>query len=59
MDSPKHRVIMKAYINSQFGYFPLPWMMHSRSINNYTNRVYEWALKIYIRINFILMRIFF
>ena len=50
---------MKTYINSQFGYCPLLWMMHCRSINNDRNRVDEWALKVYIKINFILMRIFF
>ena len=34
MDLTKRSVIMKAYINSQFGYCPLVWMMHSQSIIN-------------------------
>ena len=35
---------MNAYINSQFGYYPLVWMMYSRFINNKINRVYKRAL---------------
>ena len=30
MDQKKKTVIMNAYINSQFGYCALVWMMHSR-----------------------------
>ena len=46
MDLPKRRAIMKAYINSQFNYCPLVWMMHSLSINNKVNLVHERALRI-------------
>ena len=46
MDLPKRRLVMKAYINSQFGYCPLVWMMHSRSISSKINRVHERALRI-------------
>ena len=62
MDFPKRRVIMKAYTNSQFGHCPLIWTMHSQSINNKINSVYEQALRIAykdIRIIFSLLRIFF
>ena len=31
----KRRIIMNAFFNSQFNYFPLVWMLHSHSINNY------------------------
>ena len=30
----KLRVIMKAFIMSQFSYCPLVWMCHSRTLNN-------------------------
>ena len=37
---------MKAFIESQFGYCPLVWMFHSRSLNNNTNRIHERSLRI-------------
>ena len=37
---------MKAYITSQFGYCPLVWMFHSRSLNNKINYLHERALRI-------------
>ena len=37
---------MKAFINSQFGYCPLIWMNHSRTLNNRINRIQERALRI-------------
>ena len=37
---------MNAFINSQFGYCPLVWMFHSRSLNNRINRIQERALRI-------------
>ena len=37
----KRRIIMKAFIGSQFGYCPLVWMFHSRDINNKINRIPE------------------
>ena len=46
MDLPKRRLIMKAFINSQFGYCPLIWMNHSRTLNNRINRIQERALRI-------------
>ena len=39
-------MIMKAFIESQFGYCPLVWMFHSRSFNNKINRIHERALRI-------------
>ena len=42
----KKRMIMKAFIESQFGYCPLVWMFHSRSLNNKINRIHERALRI-------------
>ena len=46
MDLPKRRLIMKAFINSQFGYCPLIWMNHSRTLNSKINRIQERALRI-------------
>ena len=40
---------MKSYIFSQFNYYPLVWMCHSRSLNNKTNRIQERALRIAYR----------
>ena len=30
----KLRMIMRAFTSSQFSYFPLVWMCHSRTVNN-------------------------
>ena len=46
VDLPKRRLIMKAFIKSQFGYCPLVWMNHSRTLNNRINRIQERALRI-------------
>ena len=37
---------MKAFIESQFEYFPLGWILHSRRLTNKINRVRERALRI-------------
>ena len=46
MNTEKRRIIMKAFINSQFGYCPLVWMFHSRTLNNRINNIHEGALRI-------------
>mgnify|MGYP001797459550 FL=1 len=46
MNMEKRRVIMKSFIVSQFGYCPLIWMFHSRSLNNKINFLHERALRI-------------
>ena len=46
MDTVKRKMIMKAFINSQFSYCPLVWMFHSRKLNNKINKIHERALKI-------------
>ena len=46
MNTDKKRIIMKAFINSQFGYCPLVWMNHSRKFNNRINRIHERALRV-------------
>ena len=37
MNVEKRRIIMKAFIESHFGYCPLVWMFHSWGINNKLN----------------------
>ena len=46
MNLDKRIIIMKAFIESQFGYCPLAGMFHSRSLNNKINRIHERALRI-------------
>ena len=46
MNVDEKRMIMKAFIESQFGYCPLVWMFHSRILNNKINRIHERTLRI-------------
>ena len=46
MKRDKLRVLMKAFIDTQFAYCPLIWMYHSRTQNNKINRLHERALRI-------------
>ena len=46
LSSDKLRVVMKAFIESQFQYCPLVWMFHSRTLNNRINRLHERALRL-------------
>ena len=46
MSTRQKRIIMKAFINSQFRYCPLVWMNHNRKINNRINRIHKRALRV-------------
>ena len=46
MNIEKRKVIMRAFINAQFGYCPLVWMFHNRTLNNRINKIHERALRI-------------
>ena len=46
MSKEKLRMLMKAFIESQFGYCPLIWMYHGRILNNKINRLHERALRL-------------
>ena len=46
MNFSKKRIIMKLFIESQFGYCPLIWMFYSRRLNNKINRIHDRALRI-------------
>ena len=52
MNKDKLRILMKAFIESQFAYCPLNWMFHSREINNKINKLHERALRlVYISVH--------
>ena len=46
MHQDKLRLVMKAFIESQFSYCPLIWMFHSRTLNNRINSLHERALRL-------------
>ena len=46
MSLEKRRIVMKTFVESQFNYCPLIWMLHSRTLNNKINRLHERALRI-------------
>ena len=46
MDQDKLRLIMNAFIESQFSYCPLIWMFRSRTLNSRINNLHERALRL-------------
>ena len=46
MSLNQRKIIMKTFILSHFGYCPLVWMLHSRTLNHRINRLHERALRI-------------
>ena len=46
MNKDKLRVLVKAFVESQFGYCPLIWMFHGRSLNNKINKLHGRALRL-------------
>ena len=45
MSSEKCRTLMKVFIESQFSFCPLIWMLHFRTLNNKINHIHERALR--------------
>ena len=45
MDTKKRRVLMNAFITSQFSYCPLVWMFYIRTLNNRINKIHEKAFR--------------
>ena len=37
---------MKLFITSQFSFYPIVWMCHSRSLNNKVNHIHERVFRI-------------
>ena len=46
LNKDKLRLIMNAFIKSQFNYCPLLWMNHNRQINHKINKLHERALRV-------------
>ena len=46
MDTKKRRVLMSAFITSQFFYCRFVWMFRSRTLNNRINRIHEKDLRL-------------
>jgi len=46
LSEDKKLVLLNSFINSQFSYCPLIWMMHSRTSNNMINHLQERALRL-------------
>ena len=51
MSQDKLRILMKAFVESQFGYCSLIWMFHSRKVNNKINKLHERALRLVYKNN--------
>ena len=45
MEPDKLKLLMKAFVISQFSYCPLIWMFHDRNLNNKINRIHERTLR--------------
>ena len=46
MCTERLRVVMKAFIESQFNYCPLVWMFHSKKLQNRLDKLHERALRV-------------
>ena len=46
MDVEKLRVMMNAFMVSQFSYCPLVWMFHDKSVNKKTKKIHARASRI-------------
>ena len=46
MSFKQKRMLMKTFVESQFGYCPLSWMFHSRKANSKINNLQERSLRI-------------
>ena len=52
MSFKQRRILLKTFIESQFGYCPLIWMFHSRRVNNKINHLHERLLRIGYKDNY-------
>ena len=46
MSKDKLRILTKAFVESQFGYCPLIWMFHNRTLSSKINKLHERALRL-------------
>ena len=47
----KKRILLKAFVEPQFGYCPLTWMFYSRKANSKINHIHERSLRIVYKDN--------
>ena len=41
----QRKLLLNAFITSQFSYAPILWMFHNRKLNSHINRIHERALR--------------
>ena len=51
MSFEKKKILLKAFVESQFGYCPLTWMFYSRKANSKINHIHEISLTIVYKDN--------
>ena len=51
MSFEKRKILLKTFVQSQFGYCPLTWMFHGRRVNSKINHIHERALRIIYKNN--------
>ena len=51
MSMNQKKLLMNAFISSQFSYCPLIWMCHSRTLNTKINKIHKRALRIVFKDN--------
>ena len=49
MSFQQRRLLMKSFVEAQFGYCPLVWMFHGREINRKINHIHERSIRIVYR----------
>ena len=47
----KRKSLIKAFMTSQFNYWPLIWIFHSSQLNNRINKIHERALRLVYKDN--------
>ena len=52
MSFKQRRILLKAFIEYQFGYCPLIWIFHSRRVNNKINHLHERSHRIVYKDNY-------
>ena len=52
MSFKQRHILLKTFIEFQFGYCPLIWMFHSRRVNNKINHLHECSLRIVYKDNY-------
>ena len=51
MSFEKKRILLKAFVESQYGYFPLTWMFYSREVDSRINHIHKRSLRIVYKEN--------